>query len=198
MKFDWKIIFSYRRIIGVYLILAGVLVALNVIFPKIINLFVVVLSVLLILSVDVMIRGFCNRKLFGLVATGASVSLASILGILFILCHWNIEKLWPLFGFCAALGFLLAFFVSDKHRMSLLIPSIFLAVMSGLILCFTTDFINLNSKYLLFFSVALLLMLCGILMVCQGGKQYDNRSSEGEISGKPYGTFAGKELQTVE
>ena len=184
MKFDWKIIFSYRRIIGVYLILAGVLVALNVIFPEVINSFVITLSILLILSIDVMIRGLSNSKLFGLVASGASIALASILGLLIVLLHWNVEKIWPLFGFCASVGMIFAFFTADRHRMSLLIPSIFLAVMSGLILCFTTDFINLNSKYLLFFSVALLLMLCGILMICQGGHQYDNRSSEEERSGK--------------
>ncbi|MBP5706139.1 MAG: hypothetical protein J6W76_02555, partial [Spirochaetales bacterium] len=61
--------------------------------------------------------------------------------------------------------------------MSLLVPGIFLAVMSSLILCFTTDFINLNSKYLLFFSVALLLMLSGVLMICQGSHGEDGRST---------------------
>ena len=170
MKFDWKIIFSYRRIIGVYLILAGVLVALNVLFPEVINSLVITLSILLILSVDVMIRGLSNSKLFGLVASGASVALASILGLFFVLLHWNIEKLWPLFGFCASVGMIVSFFTADRHRMSLLIPSIFLAIMSALILCFTMDLINLNSQYLLFFSVALLLMLSGILMICQGGQ----------------------------
>lgn len=183
MKFDWKIIFSYRRIIGVYLILAGVLVALNVMFPKTINSFVVALSILLILSVDIMLRGL-SRKQFGLIASGSSIALASLLGLIIFLLHWPIEKIWPLFGFCAALGFIFSFLVSDKRRMSLLIPSIFIGLMSALILCFTTDFINLNSKYLLFFSVALLLMLSGILMICQGGHHDDNRNSEEEKSKK--------------
>ncbi|MBP5448735.1 MAG: hypothetical protein J6Y01_01320 [Spirochaetales bacterium] len=175
MKFDWKIIFSYRRIIGVYLILAGVLVALNVMFPKTINSFVVALSILLILSVDIMLRGL-SRKQFGLIASGSSIALASVLGLIIFLLHWPIEKIWPLFGFCASLGFIFSFLVSDKRRMSLLIPSIFIGLMSALILCFTTDFINLNSKYLLFFSVALLLMLSGVLMVCQGSSNSeDNR-----------------------
>ncbi|MBQ3922711.1 MAG: hypothetical protein II707_05385 [Spirochaetales bacterium] len=184
MKFDWKIIFSYRRIIGVYLILAGVLVALNVMFPKTINSFVVALSILLILSVDIMLRGL-SRKQFGLIASGSSVALASLLGLIIFLLHWPIEKIWPLFGFCASLGFIFSFLVSDKRRMSLLIPSIFIGLMSALILCFTTDFINLNSKYLLFFSVALLLMLSGVLMVCQGqpgNGSTDNQSSQNEIS----------------
>ena len=185
MKFDWKIIFSYRRIIGVYLILAGVLVALNVMFPKTINSFVVALSILLILSVDIMLRGL-SRKQFGLIASGSSVALASLLGLIIFLLHWPIEKIWPLFGFCASLGFIFSFLVSDKRRMSLLIPSIFIGLMSALILCFTTDFINLNSKYLLFFSVALLLMLSGVLMVCQG-------SSHGEDNNR---TIKDKEDQT--
>ena len=113
MKFDWKIIFSYRRIIGVYFVLAGVLIALNVVFPEVINPLVVTLSILLILSIDVMIHSIGNRKLFGLVATGASVALASILGLIIFLLHWNIEKLWPLFGFCASLGLIFSFFISS-------------------------------------------------------------------------------------
>jgi len=184
MKFDWKIIFSYRRIIGVYLILAGVLVALNVMFPQTINSFVVALSILLILSVDIMLRGL-SRKQFSLIASGSSVALASLLGLIIFMLHWPIEKIWPLFGFCVSLGFIFSFLVSDKRRMSLLIPSIFIGLMSSLILCFTTDFINLNSKYLLFFSVALLLMLSGILMICQGQSRNgssENKSSQNEIS----------------
>ena len=185
MKFDWKMLFPFRRIIGVYFVLAGVLLALNVMFPQIINLMVVLLSIVLILSADVMIRGL-SRKQFGLIATGASVTLAAILGLIVFLCHWNIEKIWPLFGFCASVGMILAFFTVDKRRMSLLIPGIFLAIMSALILCFTTDFINLNSQYLLFFSIALLLMLSGVLMICQGGqnKADDNKSVPQENKNK--------------
>lgn len=168
MNFKREILFPYRRIIGAYFVLSGLLLALNVMFPEIINTFIVILSILLILSVDVAIHSIGNRKLFGLVATSVSVALASILGLLIILLHWNIEKIWPLFGFCASLGMTFSFMVSGKRRMSMLIPGIFLALMSALILCFTTDFINLNSKYLLFFSVALLLMLSGILLICQG------------------------------
>ena len=167
MEFNRKTLFSYRRIIGTYFVLAGILIALRVIFPEVITLLVAALSILLILSVDFIIRGLKIKKHFGFVPTGISVALASILGLLIILLNWNIEKIWPLFGFCASLGFIISFFITDKRKMSLLITGIFLALMSSLILCFTTDFINLNSKYLLFFSVALLLMFSGILMICQ-------------------------------
>ena len=73
--------------------------------------------------------------------------------------------MWPLYAVCPSLALIVYFCLMNRKSYSVLVPGVFLFVMSGLLLLFTTDVITLDKKYVFFISLSILFIIGGVLLI---------------------------------
>lgn len=179
MNKNLKFLFSIRQIVGVYFLLIGLLIIFKLIFPDIVSTLLIICLSVLVLSIDITIRAIhsrrtrCRRNL----VVGLSFAFASLFSLFVIIFKWNLDKLWPLYAVCPGLALIIYYCLMNRRSYSVLVPGVFLLIMSGLLLLFTTDIVTLNKKYLFFISLSILFIIGGILLILP-----HSESSQGDVS----------------
>ncbi len=156
------------KAVGFYIFYIGLILLLKIIFNEKISIFYAFAIFLLLPCFDCIIWGFTDKKYKVLVIPGVATLLTLIFLLLyeFILNKYMpIEKFWPVFGLFPATAFIIYSFVFPRKNPRIIIPAIFIAFISIIMLLFSLNIIKIEFKAFLLFFISISIMSLGIYII---------------------------------
>jgi hypothetical protein len=157
-----------RKLLGVYIILLGLSLFFKVIFSDL-KIILFVLSLVALLSINSIIRIFnnkLNKKYIVISVFSLLMSLFFIIYILFLEKIVKIDRLWPIMGFFPALGLIVYYFISEKKNPATIIPGIFIALLSFVLMVITLGLFPLISfEKILLLIISFMIIFIGMYFV---------------------------------
>lgn len=177
-----KIKLPGKKVLGFYVLTIGVLSFFKVLFYEMLSIGYVMAVLLLIMAVDMVVRslvvkGQKDRKLF---IPGATL----LQGILFFFLYYLIfakigltfEKLWPVLGVFPGLSLILHYLIFQRKSPTVVVPGIFITLLSIVILLINLDIFKIGFKHFLMLLIPLFAIILGLFLIL--GKESDDDKSE--------------------
>jgi len=154
--------------VGFYIFYIGLILLLKIIFKEKMQIHYAFAIFLVLPSWDCILLGFINKKYKVLIIPGVTLFLTLIFLFLyeFVLNNYiSLGKFWPVFGIFPAISFITYSFVFHKKNPRVIIPAIFIAVMSIILLLFSLKIVKMKFKTFLPFFISISIMSLGIYIM---------------------------------
>ncbi|HOV13415.1 MAG TPA: hypothetical protein PK771_03945 [Spirochaetota bacterium] len=176
------------KIVGFYLLFIGVVALIKILFLKEFKIVYIVLVLLLIPSIDLIIRGVLKKKNRGLIIPGISFGLTSIFLLIYIpfldKTFFNILRIWPIFGIFPSLGLIVYYVSSTKKDPKIIVPGIFLGLLSIIFLFYTCGIISFKFRFIILLIIPLLIIFVGLYFIFSNEITFYKKKMENKSDGK--------------
>ncbi len=165
-----------KKILGFYFFVIGLIILLKLIFQDKIDLFLVSLISANLFSIPLIIVSFVNKKhflryFFPGTLTFMTTLFLMILEIFLKGTDLQIVKLWPSLTLISGITLILSYFFSVKKNQAILIPGVFISLISTILLFFAISGWG-SFRQFLFFLVPSVLMYLGLyLLMCNKNEE---------------------------
>ncbi|HPK62266.1 MAG TPA: hypothetical protein PK426_07440, partial [Spirochaetota bacterium] len=153
MKKKKKLLLSVKKTAGLYIFILGIIFFLKIFFPEELRLIYILLILISVISLDLIIRAFYNKKRVKLLIPGFIFLPTAIFFLIYLIFlgegKSNIKFIWPIIGIFPGLSLIIYYLKSEKRSPSIIIPGIFLIVFSGALLLFNLKIINFSFQFFL-------------------------------------------------
>ena len=156
------------RLMGFYIFYIGLILLLKIIFSENIPIHYAFAIFLILPSLDCILLGFTNKKYKLLIVPGITLLLTLVFLLLyeFVLYRYIfLKKFWPLFGIFPAISFIIYSSVFHKKNPRVIIPAVFIALISIIFLLFSLSIIKMEFKAFLLFFISISIMSLGIYII---------------------------------
>jgi hypothetical protein len=157
------------KVVGIYILLLGMIILFKILFAELFTGVHIILIILTVASLDLTIRGlFMNKRKF-LLIPGIIIFLTCIfllIYIFFIDPHFNyFANIWPVMSSFPAISLIVFYLRSSKKRTAIIVPGIFLLILSIILLLFTTHIITLKFTTFLLLLIPSMIIITGLYLI---------------------------------
>ncbi|HRU42942.1 MAG TPA: hypothetical protein P5322_00295 [Spirochaetota bacterium] len=169
MKKKKKLLLSVKKTAGLYIFILGIIFFLKIFFPEELRLIYILLILISVISLDLIIRAFYNKKRVKLLIPGFIFLPTAIFFLIYLIFlgegKSNIKFIWPIIGIFPGLSLIIYYLKSEKRSPSIIIPGIFLIVFSGALLLFNLKIFNFSFQFFLIMLAPTVLTLSGMYLL---------------------------------
>jgi hypothetical protein len=162
-----KKLLTLKQLIGLYLTIFGLVLVLKILIN--IHIFNIVMLLLIIPGLDLIVRALVKTKNRSMIIPGVIILLSSLFGLVYnILLLPNgitLVKVWPAIGVIPSISMVMYYIVSPKKSAAVIIPALFIFLLSAIMILFTTSIITMSFEKFILFLIAGMIMLTGFYLL---------------------------------
>lgn len=171
IKLPGKKLLPGKKVLGFYLLIIGVLSFFKVLFYDQLSIGFVMAFLIMVMSIDMVVRSLVvkeqkDRKLF---IPGATLLQAVIFFFLYYLLFVNIDmeidKLWPVLGIFPGLSLILYYFIFQRQSPTVIVPGIFITLLSVVILLINLGIFKFGFKHFLMLLIPIFAIVVGLFLI---------------------------------
>jgi hypothetical protein len=176
--------FTVSRIIGFYLTIIGLVILFKILFLEQFKILYIVLVLLIIPSIDFIVRALTRKRQKILLIPGITVFCTCIFFLLYLIFFESssvtLNQIWPFLGMFPALGMIFYYIISIRKNSAIIVPGIFLVFLSVILLLFTTNIINFKFTYFLFLMIPFTIIIVGLYLLFRKEIKFLRRNKDGK------------------
>ncbi len=157
------------KIAGIYLLFVGIVVLAKILFLKEFKIIYIILILLVVPSIDFTIRGISRKKKRGFIIPGITFGLTSIFLLIYLIffdkISFGIAKIWPIFGLFPSFGLIAYYAADEKKEPRIIIPAIFLGLLSIIFILYTCGVISFKFRYILLLILPMIVIFFGLYFI---------------------------------
>lgn len=165
-----------RKVVGIYVIIFGIFFLMKSLFPNLEILFFF-LVFLAIISLHTTIKIMKIKKKKGLLVLSNSLFLISLFFLIYIIWlknYFSLKLLWPVLGFFPGISLIQYYFSSSNKSPSILIPGLFIILLSFVLLLLANHYIEIDIRTTLMLITSSMFILTGLILVFKKNKAHKN------------------------
>lgn len=157
------------KMVGFYLLFIGIVALAKILFLHEFKIIYVILILIMIPSVDFIIRGSAKKRYRGFLIPGITFLLTSLFLFFYLVFIdknvFGISKIWPIFGIFPAISLVTYYITTPQKEPKIIIPAIFLFLLSVIFLFYTYGVITFKFKFILLLLIPLFIVFVGLYFI---------------------------------
>lgn len=163
---------SKKKIFGFYMIVIGLVILFKILFPDLINSIYIFFVFLFVASLDFIIRAIKRRgrgRDYFFFIPGMTALLITIFLIFYYAFLYvkgiSFLHLWPVLCLSPGLSLIAYYFISKRKSISIIVPGVFITLLSCVLLVFSLGFVQFRFRYFALSFIPIFFILMGIYFI---------------------------------